>query len=147
VDVEALMAEEQKEKKAVRDYSKVEVPPGCTLLDMIRPVREAVPNATVRLPKKIIDSDMTCAICMNIICEVAVSEWRAPGCRRARAHAALLRALCRACVRLIARWRGGRGLVASWAGQAYAVAARLGCGSPPLLPPPLRTAPRTSPVT
>ena len=46
------------------------VPAGCSLLDMIRPVREAVPNATVRLPKKIIDSDLTCAICMNVIEEV-----------------------------------------------------------------------------
>ena len=68
VDVEALMVEEK--KKAVRDYSKVKVPAGCTLLDMIRPIREAVPNATVRLPKKIIECDVTCAICMNIISEV-----------------------------------------------------------------------------
>ena len=67
VDVEALIVEEK--KKLVRDYSKIKVPAGCTLLDMIRPVREAVPNATVRLPKKIIDSDLTCAICMNVICE------------------------------------------------------------------------------
>jgi hypothetical protein len=79
VDVQALMVEEKKEP--VRDYSKVEVPPGCTLLDMIRPVREAVPNATVRLPKKNIDSDITCPICMNIICEVAVSECRVPNSR------------------------------------------------------------------
>ena len=71
-DVEALMTEES--KKPVRDYSKVQVPAGCTLLDMIRPVREAVPSATVRLPKKVIDSDMTCAICMNIICEVRLRQ-------------------------------------------------------------------------
>jgi hypothetical protein len=70
VDYEALLIEEK--KTPVRDYSKVKVPAGCTLLDMIRPVREAVPNATVRLPKKLIDSDLTCAICMNIICETMI---------------------------------------------------------------------------
>lgn len=68
-DVEAMAVEE---KKPVRDLSKVKVPAGCTLMDMIRPVREAVPNATVRLPKRIIDSDLTCAICMNIISEAMI---------------------------------------------------------------------------
>jgi len=70
VDVEALIVEEK--KQPVRDYSKIKIPQGCTLLDMIRPVREAVPNATVKLPKKIIDSDLTCAICMNIMCEAMI---------------------------------------------------------------------------
>ena len=47
----------------------IKVPPGLTMVDMLRPVREAVPNATVRLPRKLIDVDLTCPICMNAIDE------------------------------------------------------------------------------
>ena len=68
--MEALLLEEK--KRPHKDLTRITVPPGCTLLDMIRPVREAVPNATVRLPKRVIDSDLTCAICMNIICETMI---------------------------------------------------------------------------
>jgi hypothetical protein len=46
------------------EKTELDIPEGLTRIDVMRPIREAVPNATVRIPKKIINRCVCVCVCV-----------------------------------------------------------------------------------